>query len=68
MDTVGERFKMCEMFIPEVLRSAKALHSAMSLLKPFLSESDTAGAGTVVIGTVEGDLHDIRKEPRRHDA
>lgn len=61
MDIVGQRFKACEMFIPEVLRSAKTMHGAMDILRPLLSESEAAGAGTVVIGTVEGDLHDIGK-------
>ncbi len=57
MDTVGQRFKLCEMFIPEVLRSAKSMHGAMDLLRPLLSENEAAGSGTVVIGTVAGDLH-----------
>jgi len=61
MDVVGQRFKACEMFIPEVLRSAKCMNAAMTILKPHLSEADTKGAGTIVIGTVEGDLHDIGK-------
>jgi corrinoid protein of di/trimethylamine methyltransferase len=61
MDIVGQRFKACEMFIPEVLRSAKTMHGAMDILRPLLSEAEAAGAGTVVIGTVEGDLHDIGK-------
>jgi corrinoid protein of di/trimethylamine methyltransferase len=61
MDIVGQRFKACEMFIPEVLRSAKTMHGAMEILRPLLSEKDAAGAGSVVIGTVEGDLHDIGK-------
>ncbi len=61
MDIVGQRFKACEMFIPEVLRSAKTMHGAMDILRPLLSESDAAGSGTVLIGTVEGDLHDIGK-------
>jgi len=61
MDIVGQRFKAAEMFIPEVLRSAKTMHAAMGIIRPLLSESDAAGAGTVVIGTVEGDLHDIGK-------
>ncbi len=61
MDVVGQRFKACEMFIPEVLRSAKTMHAAMDILRPLLSESHAAGAGAVVIGTVEGDLHDIGK-------
>jgi 5-methyltetrahydrofolate--homocysteine methyltransferase len=61
MDIVGQRFKACEMFIPEVLRSAKTMHGAMEILRPLLSESEAAGSGTVIIGTVEGDLHDIGK-------
>ena len=61
MDIVGQRFKACEMFIPEVIRSANTMHAAMDIISPLLSESDTGGIGTVVIGTVEGDLHDIGK-------
>ncbi len=61
MDVVGQRMKTGEMFIPEVLRSAKVMQGAMELLKPHLSEEDSAGLGTMVIGTVEGDLHDIGK-------
>ena len=61
MDVVGQRFKACEMFIPEVLRSAKTMHASMEILRPLLSESEAAGTGTVLIGTVEGDLHDIGK-------
>ena len=61
MDVVGQRFKAGDMFIPEVLLSARTMHGAMDILNPFLSESEAAGAGTVVMGTVEGDLHDIGK-------
>ena len=61
MDIVGQRMKTGEMFIPEVLRSAKAMQAAMNLLRPHLSEKDSMGLGTYVIGTVEGDLHDIGK-------
>ena len=61
MDVVGKRFKAGDMFIPEVLLCARTMHGAMEILKPFLSEGDQAGAGTFVIGTVEGDLHDIGK-------
>jgi methylmalonyl-CoA mutase cobalamin-binding domain/chain len=49
------------MFIPEVLRSAKAMSAGMEHLRPVLAEGDTKRAGTLVIGTVEGDLHDIGK-------
>ena len=61
MDVVGKRFKAGDMFIPEVLLCARTMHAAMDILKPLLSEADQAGSGKVVIGTVEGDLHDIGK-------
>jgi len=61
MDVVGKRFKANDMFIPEVILSAKTMHAAMDILRPHLSESDAQSAGTVLIGTVEGDLHDIGK-------
>ncbi len=61
MDVVGQRFKTGDMFIPEVLRSAKAMSAGMESLRPLLSESETKRGGTLVIGTVEGDLHDIGK-------
>ena len=61
MDVVGKRFKAGDMFIPEVLLCARCMHGAMDILKPLLSEADSAGTGIYVIGTVEGDLHDIGK-------
>jgi corrinoid protein of di/trimethylamine methyltransferase len=61
MDVVGQRFKAGDMFIPEVLLCARCMHGAMDILKPLLSDADAAGAGTYLIGTVEGDLHDIGK-------
>lgn len=62
MDTVGDRMEEGEMFIPEVIMSAKAMTAALKILKPLLAEEDDAsGAGRVVIGTVKGDLHDIGK-------
>ena len=61
MDVVGKRFKAGDMFIPEVLLCARCMHGAMETLQPLLSEGDAKGAGKVVIGTVEGDLHDIGK-------
>jgi 5-methyltetrahydrofolate--homocysteine methyltransferase len=61
MDVVGKRFKAGDLFIPEVLLCARCMHGAMDILKPLLSESDASGVGTYVIGTVEGDLHDIGK-------
>ncbi len=61
MDEVGKLFKSGEMFIPEVLLSAKTMTAAMDLLKPLLVKGEGAGRGTVVIGTVQGDLHNIGK-------
>ncbi len=61
MDVVGQRFKAGDMFIPEVLRSAKAMSKGMEQLRPLLAAADTKMAGTMVIGTVKGDLHDIGK-------
>jgi len=61
MDIVGEKMQSGDMFIPEVLMSATAMNQAVDILKPLLSEEDTASAGHVVVGTVKGDLHDIGK-------
>lgn len=61
MDEVGVRFKRGDMFVPEVLMSAESMASGMKILRPLLAESDTQMAGTIVMGTVEGDLHDIGK-------
>jgi len=61
MEVVGKRFKANEMFIPEVLRCAKCMHGAMEILRPLLVEAGVKTAGTFVIGTVKGDLHDIGK-------
>jgi len=61
MNVVGKRFKANEMYIPEVLIAARAMHAAMDIIKPLLSEADATSKGTVLIGTVQGDLHDIGK-------
>ena len=61
MAVVGERMRSGDCFIPEVLLSARTMQSALELLKPHMVEGDSASLGTVVIGTVEGDLHDIGK-------
>lgn len=61
MDIVGARMESGDMFIPEVLMSAQAMSGAVEILKPLLSEEDSAGVGKVVLGTVKGDLHDIGK-------
>ncbi|HMA85883.1 MAG TPA: corrinoid protein [Desulfosalsimonadaceae bacterium] len=61
MDVVGQRFKVGDMFIPEVLRSAKAMSAGMEHLRPALAAGGSKRSSTLVIGTVEGDLHDIGK-------
>ena len=61
MDVVGERFGANEIFLPEVLLSARAMNAGMEPLKPLLIAGDVPSLGTVVIGTVKGDLHDIGK-------
>lgn len=61
MDDVGRRFKANEIFVPEVLVAARAMKSSMQLLEPALAASGIKAAFRVVIGTVEGDLHDIGK-------
>ena len=61
MDIVGEKMESEDMFIPEVLRSAKSMSAVIDILKPLLDEGDIIAVGKVVIGTVKGDLHDIGK-------
>ena len=61
MNVVGERFKNNEFYVPEVLIAARAMHAAMDILKPKLAESGVKPVGTVLLGTVKGDLHDIGK-------
>jgi len=61
MDFVGKEFKAGAMFVPEVLRSAKAMQNAMDILKPRLAASGVKMTGRVLLGTVKGDLHDIGK-------
>ncbi|MBM3882219.1 MAG: cobalamin-binding protein [Verrucomicrobia bacterium] len=61
MDEVGRRFECNEYFVPELLISARAMKSALELLRPLLIARGAQPAGRVVIGTVKGDLHDIGK-------
>ena len=61
LDEVGERFSRGELFIPEMLQAAQTAQQGLDILKPLLTETDNRSAGTVVIGTVKGDLHDIGK-------
>ena len=62
MDEVGRRMRECEFFIPEVLIAARAARGATDILRPLLvGDESVRSAGTVVCGTVKGDLHDIGK-------
>jgi 5-methyltetrahydrofolate--homocysteine methyltransferase len=61
MEQIGIKFKNGEIYIPEVLIAARAMHAGMAVLKPILSKSTGSMAGKVIIGTVKGDLHDIGK-------
>jgi 5-methyltetrahydrofolate--homocysteine methyltransferase len=61
MDEVGERFSAGELFVPEMLMAAQAMKAGLEILKPHLAEGQNQSKGTVVIGTVKGDLHDIGK-------
>ncbi len=61
MNIVGPLFKNGEMYVPEVLMSARAMKVGMELVKPLIADGDMPAIGKVVIGTVKGDLHDIGK-------
>ena len=58
---VGDRFEKKEIFVPEMMIAAKSMEACMDLLKPLMSKESDRSLGTVVIGTVFGDLHDIGK-------
>ena len=61
MNEVGEKFKAGDMFVPEVIMSAKAMSAGVEAVKPFIKGDEIKTPGVVVIGTVKGDLHDIGK-------
>ena len=61
MSKIGKRFKCNEVYVPEVLMSARAMHAGLNLLKPLLAAKGIKPRGKVVLGTVRGDLHDIGK-------
>jgi 5-methyltetrahydrofolate--homocysteine methyltransferase len=61
MDHIGVEFKAGRVFVPEVLRSAKAMQKSMDIIRPILAETGAKPAGKIVLGTVKGDLHDIGK-------
>ena len=61
MDEVGRRFECSEYFVPELLLAARAMKGALELVRPLLAQRGSEPSGRVVIGTVQGDLHDIGK-------
>lgn len=61
MDAIGVRFRNNEVFVPEILVAARAMNIGISILKPYLLNGTAAAVGKVVLGTVQGDLHEIGK-------
>lgn len=61
MGEIGNRFECQEIYVPEMLLSARAMKAGMAVLEPELKEADLGMQGTVVLGTAKGDLHDIGK-------
>jgi 5-methyltetrahydrofolate--homocysteine methyltransferase len=61
MDEVGRLFSEGDLFLPEMARAAQAMKAGMAVLRPLLTESQAKPKGTIVLGTVKGDLHDIGK-------
>ena len=61
MSIIGEKFKNNQVYVPEVLIAARAMNKGMAILEPAMIEAGVEPLGTVVIGTVKGDLHDIGK-------
>jgi len=61
MDEVGRQFSAGVFFVPEMFMAAEAMHAGLEVLRPHLARSDIKAKGTIVIGTVKGDIHDIGK-------
>ena len=61
MNVVGRQFKEHEIFLPDVLLAARAMYAGMDMLKPLLVRDGIPSLGKVVLGTIQGDLHDIGK-------
>lgn len=61
MDVVGEQFRVREIFLPDVLLAARAMYAGLDVLRPHLAREGVPTAGTVVLGSIKGDLHDIGK-------
>ena len=62
MNVVGARFKAGEMFVPEVLMSARSMNGGLELVRPLIAETDMHTKGKIILGTIKGDLHDIGKK------
>jgi 5-methyltetrahydrofolate--homocysteine methyltransferase len=61
MNFIGARFKKNEVYVPEVLMAARAMHTGLSIIKPLIVKAGVKEKGSVAIGTVKGDMHDIGK-------
>jgi 5-methyltetrahydrofolate--homocysteine methyltransferase len=61
MDEVGRRFSVGVFFVPEMLMAAEAMRAGLEVLRPHLASADIKAKGTIIIGTVKGDIHDIGK-------
>ena len=61
MDVIGKQFKENEIYIPDVLVAAEAMRVAMDILRPLLTKSGASAKGTIILGTVLGDIHDLGK-------
>jgi 5-methyltetrahydrofolate--homocysteine methyltransferase len=61
LDEIGKQFSDGKLFVPEMLRAAQTMKAGLEVLRPFLEDADREAKGTLVIGTVKGDLHDIGK-------
>lgn len=61
METIGQRFDAAEIYLPQVVAASKSMEAALKLLEPFMKTGDSVSKGTVIMGTVEGDIHEIGK-------
>ncbi len=61
LDVIGEKFSAGTLFVPEMLLAAEAVQAGLEIIRPLLVDTDAKSAGTVILGTVKGDLHDIGK-------
>src|SRR6266700_4002016 len=67
LEEVGARFERGDFFVPEMLIAGKAMAGALEVLRPLLAETGAESIGTVVMGTVKGDVHDIALDRAHHD-